>query len=417
MSGSNEGQAGEPAAAAGLREVVNHASIVFFSSIFVQAATFGVQSLSAALLPVPAFADFSLIVAAAMISVAFFDLGLGLTATKKYCEFLDEGFLRASFFVWSLLVPVGAMIGLFVAEALGFRNVGLGIAIGAALNIWNGVRSVEQARQDYRSFLRSNLAFGAVRVIVGLAALWLTQSPAIVALCIYVAPLVVLPLTASSFRFAVDAFRAPRRPLADIAGYALPVYVNAVSFFALTFLPQFFVNARLGPVEAGTYGVILTFTAPTTLVIATIYNVLLPKFLDSRSSLEDRLWSREGAVLMTGAILCIFLAGAVGGYVVYFLYGHRFPEIGPAFALYFVGYSISVTLGIYTLSVHTIGVPTLPMVIHCIKLLLTLVLLFLFGSTLLIVISLTTAMMIAGQCAVIFFLFLARSRSARADAL
>ena len=399
----------------GIRIIVNQASIVLFSSVFVQAVTFGVQSLSAALLPVPAFAELSLIVAAAMVSVAFFDLGLGLSVTKKYCESLDEGYLRMSFFVWSLLIPVGAAIGVLVAEVIGDRNIGIGIAIGAVLNLWNGVRSVDQARQDYRSFLHSNLAFGTVRLIAGLTALYLSQSPAVVSLCIYAAPLVVLPLTASSFRFALEAFRKPRHSLADIAGYSLPVYLNAICFVALPFLPQFFVSARLGPIEAGTYGVILTFTAPTTLVINTIYNVLLPKFLDGRSRLEQRLWGTEGAILMIAATACIFLVGAIGGYFLSHLYGHRFPEIGPLFALYFVGYSISAILGIYTLSVHTLGVPTLAMVVHSVKLLATLSMLFAFGSNLRTIIALTVTMMIAGQCVVILFLRLARTRRANAD--
>lgn len=399
--------------AAGLREVVNHASIVFFSSIFVQAATFGVQSLSAAVLPVTAFGELSLIVAAAMVSVAFFDLGLGLTATKKYCESLDDGYLRTSFFVWSLLIPVGAAIGVFVAEVMDNRNIGIGITIGAVLNLWNGVRSVEQAREDYRSFLRSNLAFGTVRLSAGVAALCFSQSPYIVALCIYAVPLAVLPLTASSFRFAFEAFRAPRRPLTDIAGYALPVYFNAVCFVALPFVPQFFVSARLGAAEAATYGVILTFTAPTTLVINTVYNVLLPKFLDARSLLEQRLWGIEGGILMIAATVVIVLVGPIGGYGISYIYGHRFPEIGTLFSLYFVGYSISAILGVYTLSVHTLGLPTLAMYVHGIKLLATIGMLFAFGSSLRAIIAITVGMMITGQCIVIFYLVLARMRRAR----
>ena len=163
--------------ATSLSVVARQTGVTFLSTLAIQATTFAILALAAFVMPKEAFARLSLIVAMVMLANALFELGLNVTSTKMYGDTRDEGYLRAALAVRLACLPAGAVLGLAVWWA-GAADAGLGIALGAVLNLWNGMRATDQARQDYRSFARSSLIFAVLRAMSGLAALYLTRNPA-----------------------------------------------------------------------------------------------------------------------------------------------------------------------------------------------------------------------------------------------
>lgn len=159
-----------------LREVARHTALVFASTLAIQATTFAILAIAALVMPTEAFARLSLIVAAVILASAMFELGLNLTSTKMYGETRDEAFLRTASLIRLLCVPLGELAGVG-ASAWGAADIGIGIGLGAAVNLWNGIRASDQARQDYRSFAAASLAFGAIRGVAGLGALYATPTP------------------------------------------------------------------------------------------------------------------------------------------------------------------------------------------------------------------------------------------------
>lgn len=295
--------------AGSLGEVARHTALVFLSTLALQATMFVILASAALLLEAGPFARLSLIVAAAMLASAVFELGLNVTATKMYGDSRDESFLRTAFHIRLLCLPIGLIAGLAIAVIAGLSDVGLGIGIGAALNLWNGVRASDQARQDYRSFVASSLAFAAIRGVAGLLTLYLTRDPVLTVLASSVLPLAGA-LFSTSARYAPGAFSVPRLPPRAVLRYAAHVYLNALTFIAIPYVPQFLIAARLDPTAVGTYGLVLIFTGPISLLVYSLRSVLLPKMLGTRSSLEDAMWSRQG-LLVLGILWLTMLAGGL----------------------------------------------------------------------------------------------------------
>src|SRR5271157_1031228 len=184
--------------------VARQTAVTFLATLAIQATTFAILALAALAMPKEAFARLSLIVAAAMLANALFELGLNLTSTKMYGETRDEGYLRAAFAVRLACLPAGTLLGLAVWRA-GAADAGLGIALGAVLNLWNGLRAADQARQDYCSFARSSLAFAVLRAATGFTALYLTRNPVWTAVATYALP-VVAGVASRSVRLAAGDF-------------------------------------------------------------------------------------------------------------------------------------------------------------------------------------------------------------------
>ncbi len=394
-----------------LREIASHTAITFLSTLAIQATTFAILALAAVILPVGEFARLSLIVAAVMLASALFELGLNITSTKMYGDTRDEGYLHFAFLIRLGLVPLGAVIGAAVAFA-GLSDIGLGIALGAILNIWNGMRATDQARQDYGSFARSSAVFAVLRATAGLFALFVFHDAPLVAIAVYAVP-VVACLTSASARLFREALSAPRPEIAGVLRYGTYVYINAVTFIAIPYVPQFFVASRLDAVHVGTYGLILTFLGPISLVVNSLYNVLLPKMLGTNSSVEGMLWSRRGAIAIVMLWLVMLAGSGVLAAGLNAVYQARFPGIVPMFLLYFAGFSASTLLGIYTLSVHTQGVPQINMVVNAVRLVALLAALYGFGRSLSSIILIVVCMMVIGQIAVVAWLSRRRFLSSR----
>ena len=386
-----------------LREVAQHTALVFASTLAIQATTFIILASAALVLPTDGFAQLSLIVAATMLATGLFELGLNLTSTKMYGDTRDEGFLRTAFLIRLLCAPVGFLLGLAVALGWGAMEIGLGIGLGAALNLWNGVRASDQAREDYRSFVTASLSFAALRGLAGLGTLYATRDPVLTAIAIYALPIAGAAFSTSA-RYAGEAFTGPRRPVGDMLRYGTHVYLSALAFIAIPYAPQFVIASRLDAAAVGTYGLILIFTGPISLLVYSLRSVLLPKMLGDGSRLEDMMWSRRGFFAIVGLLGALIAGGALLGYGLEIFYAHKFPEIRSAFTVFFIGFAATAMIGLYSLTVHTLGMPQLSAVIGLAKFAILLVLLALTGFTLSEVIVSTTLVMVAGETALVALL-------------
>lgn len=381
-----------------LRQVAQHTALVLGSTLAIHATTFAILAAAALVLPTEAFARLSLIVAAAMLANAVFEFGLNLTSTKMYGDTGDEAFLRTAFRIRLLCLPVGCLLGLAVWLALGAGDLGLGIGLGAALNLWNGVRASDQARQDYRSFVAASLSFAALRGVAGLGALYATHDPVLTALAAYALPVAGAALSGSA-RYMAEAFSGVRRPGSDMLWYAAHVYLNALAFIAIPYVPQFVIASRFDAAAVGTYGLILTFTGPVSLLVYALRSVLLPKMLGNDARVENMLWSRRGCFVLFAAWVGLMAGGALLAYGLEIFYAHKFPEIRPAFVIFFTGISASAVIGLYSLSVHTLGVPHISTGIGLAKFAVLIALLQLTGSSLLEVVALTAIVMASAEIA------------------
>ena len=386
-----------------LREVAQHTVLVFASTLAIQATTFLILASAALVLETDGFARLSLIVAATMLANGLFEFGLNVTSTKMYGDTSDEGFLRTAFLIRLLCVPLGCMLGLAVALAWGARDIGIGIGLGAALNVWNGVRASDQARQDYRSFVAASLSFAALRALAGLDTLHASGAPVLTAVAIYALPIAGAAFSTSA-RYAAEAFTGPRRPARDMLWYGTHVYLSALAFIAIPYVPQFVIASRLDATAVGTYGLILTFTGPISLLVYSLRSVLLPKMLGGGSRFEEMMWSRRGFFAILALWVALMAGGALLGYGLEIFYADKFPVIRSAFIMFFIGVSATAMIGLYSLSVHTLGMPQMSAVIGVAKFAILLALLALTGSTLSEVIALTAIVMVVGEIALVAML-------------
>lgn len=391
-----------PAGPDGVFTLARNTSQIFFSSLAVQVATFAVLATAGRVLPVEEFARLSLIVAATMFATIFFDVGLGLTTTKHFGDTRNEAYLRTAFAGWLLMLPTGGLIGVGVWLS-GLGDIALGIVLGALLNMWNGVRVVDQALQNYRSFTRASLAFAAIRLVAGLGALMCSSNPLVIAVSIYLLPVLAAPIS-MSFQYAVSCLQGARIPIVKVMPYAVPVYVNALAFVAAPYVPQLFFASRLDAVAIGTYGLIMTYSAPIALVVNSLYNALLPAMLKPGSNLEARLWSRRGLGLIAALWVAMFIGSLVVALALQWIYGHRFPALAGAFVVFFAAESAASLMGLLTLSVHTQSVPHLSSMVSIGRLAGLVGLLTMFGHSINAIVVLTSLMLLLGQLGLISLL-------------
>lgn len=385
-----------------ISEVTWHTSVVFLSTLAVQASAMAVIALSGYVLGVEDFARLSVISTACIMTVAFLDLGLSLTTTKMYGDTGDEGHFRFAFAVRLLLIVVAAALGALIV-VLGRPDIGAGIALGGFYNLWNGSRSTDQAMQDYRSFTGSSLVFAGLRLAGGLTTLWALRDPLIVAVALYLTPVaaIVFSRSYSTVRRAFQDFTWPGN---RVLRYALLTHTAQFLFLSILYAPQFFIEAQLPAADVGRFGLIMTFTGPVSLLVTSVRNVLLPKMLGTSSDIERLLWSRKGAQIIGLLWLALMLGGAATGLVIELLYSHKYPNTFWPFLIFYAGFMTAGTIGLTSLSMHTQGVPHYAVIMNAAKLGAFIPLLLLLGTSLLLIVTITAVVTVLGEIALILIL-------------
>ena len=393
------------------RDILRKTAVTSTTTLVIQLTTFAVLALAPLILPERDFAALVVIVAATMLSNAFFDLGLNLTATKFFGESKDAEWFISANRIRLLSLPLACILSLLTAWLLAESDIAIGILCGAFLNLWNGIRSTDQARQHYLSFSRASMIFAGLRISFGSFALLVLRDPLAIAIALYVVPVLAIRASISWPLLATGLRRSGRRSFRRMLEYALPVYLNALVFVGLPYIPQFIVAERFGDLAAGQYGLLISFTAPISLLVYSLRAVLLPKIVGREEKIETFMWSQRGVLVITGIAILFSLGGACIGLLLEQIYGQRFPGIGISFLIFFTGFSITSAVGFYSLSVHTLGVPYIAVWISLAKIALLAVLLIFNGHSLNHVIASTSGAMISGELLLAALLFHARKNT------
>ena len=391
-----------------VRRLIAHSGSTLAATLAVQVSTFIILLLSAQVLSTEQFARLSLIVAVSMMSSAFFELGLNVTATKVFGESRDPGVFGVTMRIRLGLVLVALGCGAV------FRGVApvefiLGFTLGAVLNVWNGVRAEDQARQCFREFAKNSLLLAVVRLVVALPLLFVLQDAIWVAIGIYFLPVAVVLIVSSAWR-RLFTKGTDELGVASVFAYAKYVYPNALIFIALPYLPQLLIAESL-PVAAGaSYGLVIAFSGPVGLLIYSLRATLLPKLFGQNGSIEALLWSWRGFAILAIGWVFLMLFGIGLSIALDVLYGDKFFNIGEVFLIYFACTSFAGVIGIYGLSVHTLGVPQLSLSVSVGRLVGLVIGLLIFHETLIEVVVVVSCVMVLGEMVLVVLLARRRRR-------
>lgn len=395
-----------------IRDIVRQVTITAVTTLAIQLSTFAILVFAPTVLSDRDFAALVVIVAATMLSNTFFDLGLNQTATKFFSVNRDEEWFASANRIRLLCLPFASILALLTASLLAEPDIAAGIMCGAFLNLWNSIRTIDQARQNYLSFSRISIIFAGLRISVGGFALIVVRDPLAIAIGLYVIPVLAIR-TSFSWPLLVKGLSHTKHSSLGMVAYATYVYINALVFVGLPYIPQFVIAERFGDLDAGKYGLILSCTAPISLLIYSLRSVLLPKMLHESKSIETAMWSLRGVLALAGVAILFCLCGVVVAQVLDRIYGQRFPGIGVGFLIFFTGFAVTSVFGFYSLSIHTMGVPHIAMWVSIAKTLLLVVLLVFQGHSLNQVIVITSSVMVSGELLLAAILFHARKSITR----
>ena len=375
---------------------------VLGSGLVVNLATFMILALAPFMLPIEDFANLTLGVAAVMFLVIVLDLGLGITSTRQFAATRDPAYLSLSIKMrLAMFAALGSLAGglSLWPEA---RPFAIALLAAATLNIWTGLRAVDQAREDFASFARASLLFSAARVAfagVGLASgSWIA-----VMLGLFTAPVIAIAFFKSS-----DMLRTIKPKALSVATtsvrYARFVYMSAVCYGGLMALPTAIAGLRLDPVGIGTIGLASTFIGPVMLLNAAFRLVLLPRVAASETAMRPKLNRAQIAMAAALTLLCAAGAGLLGD----MLYGQRFAMVGPVIGIMTAGVLATSILGLLNLDVHRIGAPSVEALTNLVRLMITAPILWLSGASVLALALAAAACLVLGEI-VLFFRIKARS--------
>lgn len=381
---------------------------VLVSTLAVQFSAFVTLAIAARVLPTEEFAQLSLIVAVVMMSSAFFELGLNVTATKMFGESGDDAVFRVvariRYGVLALVIFAGLIFFIWFGQ---LHDLAIALALGAFLSIWNGMRAADQAMQQFRRFAKTSLLFSFFRLLVAFPFLFLCQDAVLVAVGLYLFPVLAIALFSGAWREILGE-KSKLIKTAEIIAYARFVYLNSILFIALPYFPQLFIGKYLSSSAGGSYGLIMAFSGPVGLLIYSLRATLLPKMFGKSDGLEDAIWSLKGLFILAGGWVFLSIFGTFLAVLIDYLYGDKFLDVQWAFLVYFVGFALTGILGIYGLSVHTLGVPQLSLYVNFCRVLALLLGLFLFGSSLMGVVLVVSVVMVAGEIALVFLVLRCR---------
>lgn len=389
------------------KKLFRHSGGTLAATLAVQASNFFLLAVAAQLLTTEEFARLSSIVAVVMMSSALFEFGLNVTATKIFGESRDKGVfsVAAKIRVWTLLIVMVVSSLLWVVSP---ADVLLAITLGAFTNVWNGMRATDQAMQQFRAFAKSSLLFALFRMLITLPLLFFVGDAVSTAIGLYFAPLAALMLVAGGWR-DVRSGGGGQIKVAEIFSYAKFVYPNSIIFIALPYLPQLYIGDKLSFEAAASYGLIVAFSGPVGLLIYSLRATLLPK-LFGQGALERRLWSTKGGLLLSIAWVFLLVTGGVFAEILEFFYGERFDGIRSAFLVYFAGISLTGILGIYGLSVHTLGVPQVSLYVNGLRAVALVCGLIQFGFSLMSVVLVLSTIMAVGEIVLLIVVYRCRRR-------
>ena len=386
---------------------------VLGSNLAVNLSSFLVLALAGRIMSIEEFAKLSLIVAGSQLLSSALDLGTNVGTVKKYAESKEGRFLSA--LVWiKVAVACCCCGGLVIGYKLGVPPAWLIVlACAASIDLWSGARALDQARMDFSGLAQANIAFAALRCVLGIAGL-ATGSAFMVAMAFFIGPLLAVAAykwrttAALTDRFDADTAR-------EVLHYAWPVYVSAILFTLALYYPQFVIARQLDASAVATFGVLLIFLGPLGLINASVRIYLLPRFAGKEVKRADVLANPRAMAMIVGVLVLALIGVAIGALLIEQIYGARYPGIGLPFWVFISLWLLTLYLGVFNLDVHRLGRVDAEAWVNAARLATLIIALWLFGRDLLSIVIVSAFIMFAGEC-VLFMVIGHLARRERASA-
>lgn len=353
---------------------------ITFSNLIVNLSTFAVMAIAPLKLNVDGFASLSLASSSAMVLCSLTDFGLNVTIVKKYSESKSDGFLDVLLAIKGLLFAIGILALFFSFFAVGVPKFWLiAFAAGVSLNYWTGLRTCEQAQQNYTAYASANFRFAAIRLAAGSLAVY-TGSWVLVLVAVYVIPPAFAAIN-DCRRFARRLNFFSREKFTEVATYSKIVFVSSVCFAAMPYLPQYLMHQRLSTTEVATYGLIITFIGPVSLVAYSLRTLLLPKMCQNENFLVSMFSSRREVVKLISALVGIVVLIVAVALCIDALYGAKYPKLFSGFITFSIPYLLTAVLGLFNMRLHALGAPHLEMKVNIFRLLALSCIVYAWGTT------------------------------------
>ena len=312
----------------------------------------------------------------------FLDFGLSTSLVKRFYDDQSETFralLIKTISRFKIAVLAGVIVFAYPLKSFviaifpildGYEFlVYQSIVAAGLLSIWNTLRSIEQARQDFVAFQNYTLAYAALRLIsCAVLVLYFSLDADTIIISLYLLPLTVLlcyyyvrhrPRNIEAGAPPEQGAHSWGRVLQSALKYGSWVALSGVAYVALSRIPQLFLANRSIASEVGLYSAALTFLAVFTLLNSSARTLILPNVTSLKSD-EDRVrflktcWKLSPIYFL---VLGLVLAGLVVLQVVFL--GEAYRASAPVFVIMGLGIIVTMFFGILNTLVHSHGIPHL----------------------------------------------------------
>ncbi|OUS12719.1 hypothetical protein A9Q89_04775 [Gammaproteobacteria bacterium 53_120_T64] len=344
------------------------------SNVFNNAVTFLTGFIIAATVTADVFGIYSVALYVVMVIFSVSDFGMNISIVRYYNKSLDtrvknrvlQAGLWVKIFVSTFLILISFPLGWLLSEILSpdysiQKELSIAVLCASTLGFWMFIRSVYQARQDYRPYAGLTFRYGLIRLLlVGIVFSFDVPSAIFYLVALYLLGPLLAACTAIfvfirdvGVRFDVDV----RKKTRQLLSYGKWVMVGSVLYPLCFSLPLFILMRMAGADAAGQYSVGLMFVAIISPFNDAIRAFLLPKVSGFECHIEARNYVtklRRFALPYSCALLTL-----VGGCaIMYKLFlGQEYPDGLLILVLLMIASGITVFGGIINNVMHYLGIP------------------------------------------------------------
>ncbi len=332
---------------------VREQAAAFGSQLVLNLSFFGIMLAASLLLEVTEFARLSLVNGYIMMLAMVLDLGLNQTCLKLSIERNEPRFVDFNLTVKVALFG-GAIVVLGLLAALGIGLVeGVVLASAASVALWTSARVLEQYHRRFWRYAALNLALAASRVLfAGLALIsgrWI-----VVAIMLHIAA--QLPVHIVTLKQMLAARHtwlvwSPPGEKGILRRLAPGVFLNGVLYTSLPVISQTAIFLKDDAIHAAAFGIVLLFLGPLSLVVNTLRIYIMPQVLSANLASVNAFGLGRGSMhILAGAFGGLFLLSIIPiSFVLVWVFGARYPQIGTFFAIYFGAHCITDAVGLYNM--------------------------------------------------------------------
>ncbi len=366
---------------------------IFATNLIVNLSTIIIVAIAPWFLSTEGLSQFVLIIAATMFGHMVLDFGLNISAVKKYAEARNSSYLSILLTSKFVILVISLLSLPFMLSGGKVQFWAVAVLCAATMNWWTGLRTFEQAKQNYDAYSKANLKFAISRLFMGLIGLtsgdWLITSlaffvgPALVVL-IFEYNLVTTHLVPIKKSYIISLFK-----------YSAFLHLDSIFHGAAMYLPQVFIASRLGATEIGTFGLIMSFAAPLSLVNASLRAYLLPRICTGDIQGRTLLVNPKFPIGLLALLLATGGGLMLASAILDFLYGANYPQLSKMFVVYMAFSILSITVSLFNIEVHRLGMIRLYATIRGISFTILLFLLWQYGTNFQSIVWIASTMFLA----------------------